>query len=64
MYRIKDFKIGDEVYLHKNSNWEYCGKIVKVTGGLYGMKVPKITGIVMTRKGIFERQGYIGKSVN
>ena len=60
MYRIKNFKIDDKIYMHKKDQWKYCGKIVVMTDECYGMRVPGIKGIVMTRKGIFENQGYIG----
>jgi len=64
MYRIKNFKIDDNIYVYKDLEWKHCGKIIKITDECYGMRVQGIKGIMMTRKGIFERQGYIGKSVN
>tara|TARA_Y100000593_G_scaffold54322_1_gene101533 strand:+ start:253 stop:459 length:207 start_codon:yes stop_codon:yes gene_type:complete len=60
MYRIKNFKIGDEIYTYKEDQWKYCGKIVTATGECYGMSVPGLKGVMMTRKGIFEKRGYIG----
>ena len=61
MYKIKNFKVGDKIYQHINSNWELCGKIVKVTDECYGMRIKSIVGIIMTKKDIFESQGYIGE---
>ena len=66
MYKIKNFKIGDEIYKHAKGGWRLCGKIVAVTDECYGMRISSITGIIMTKKELFETQGYIGsgKSTN
>lgn len=61
MYRIRDFKVGDKMYRHTNSNWELCGKIVRVTDECYGMRIKSIAGIIMTNKDLFETLGYIGE---
>ena len=61
MYRIKNFKIGDQIYEHKESEWKYCGKIVRVTDECYGIRIKSIVGIIMTNKNLFESLGYIGE---
>ena len=61
MYKIKNFKVGDKIYQHANSNWELCGKIVRVTDECYGMRIKSIIGIIMTNKHVFETLGYIGE---
>ena len=61
MYKIKNFKVGDKIYQHTNSNWELCGKIARVTDECYGMRIKSIVGIIMTNRYIFESLGYIGE---
>ena len=61
MYKIKNFKVGDKIYQHINSNWELCGEIARVTDECYGMRIKSIVGIIMTNRYIFESLGYIGE---
>jgi hypothetical protein len=61
MYRIKNFEMGDHLYKHDDSAWQYKGQIVNVTQGSYGVRSDKICGIVMINRDLFETQGYIAR---
>ena len=61
-YKITDFQIGDYLYKFEEDKWVNYGKIVLQQGQVFGIRSAKFDGVIMLRKDLVYREGFIASN--
>ena len=62
VYKIVNFEAGDSLYKFDDGQWVNYGKIVSDKGEMFGIRAQKFQGIIMLRKDLLYKEGFIASS--
>ena len=62
IYKIINFEVGDTLYKFKSGEWANHGKLVLEQGEMFGIRADKFEGVIMLRKDLLYREGFIASS--